>query len=356
MAALYTAHAVRGDAVAPAPDLPTWSDLNTWQKTELSIDHVAVALQRLGAVISKAGLTPPGLDDVRRTFGGTDKAALTAAIFDLHGQLFRALHATDANLGKAYDLGRSLAYTCSRPKNGSDLRKEFQEARLANLKGWLADLATALPDHSARAVSISLGIWQEAIPDPGADPESWQYDDSAEAALRQQLHRQASVWRAVLTGAKNGRDMLAPIDYVTAAGRLFRHGIGVVWRFLYKTYFAVPVVLAVGAFAVWAILHSQGKTGTQVVGAIAAAATALGISWKGTEATLGRIAGKLEPPLWNTELDTSIGSAMTTLDRKPSAPSSEKIATQISPPSGPLRYDSPNSGDNRREGSDSSSA
>ena len=340
MAALYTTHAVRGAAVEPAPDLRTWSDLRTWEKTELAIDHVAVALRRLAAVISDAGLTPPSLDDVRRAFAGTDKAALSAAIFTLHGQLFRALHASDANLGKAYDLGRSLAYTCSRPKDADGLRKEFQAGRLANLKGWLADLATALPDHSARAVSISLGIWQEAIPNPGADPQSWQYDDSAEATIRPQLHRQASVWRAILTGGKNGRDMLAPVDYATAAGRLFAHGIGLVWRFLYKTYFAVPLILAAGAVAVWVILHSEGKTGTQVVGAIAAAATALGISWKGTEVTLGRLASKLQVPLWNAELDTSIGSAMTTLDRKPSSPSPEKIATQVSPPYGPLRYDS----------------
>jgi hypothetical protein len=335
MAALYTSHAVRGAPPSPAADLPTMSDLTTWQKTELAIDYVAVALHRLSPAVTDASLALPSLGDLRNAFAGSDAKVLTAAIFDLHLEVFRALHATDPNLGKAFDLGRSLAYTCSRPEDAVALRREFQPYRLINLKEWLADLATALPAHSARGVSISLGIWQESIPDPDARPKHWQVSDDAVSTVCRQLHRQAGIWRAVLTGTKNGRDMLRPRDYASAAGRLFRRALGLLWRFLYRTFFVVPLVLAGGGYLIYLILHSGGKTGTQIIGALTAATATLGITWQGTKATLGQAAAKLEEPLWNAELDTAIGSAMTTLDRGRSAPSPGRIAAVVSPPYGP---------------------
>jgi hypothetical protein len=109
----------------------------------------------------------PTVDAAVAAFDRADLGQLKAELTSLHEQLLFRLHVVDPNLGKCYDLGRALVYTCQRPSNWTEVRGQFQRFRLATLSGWLADVSTYLPDHACRAVAISLGIWQEAIPDPG---------------------------------------------------------------------------------------------------------------------------------------------------------------------------------------------
>jgi len=343
MTDLFCDAARRRAAPRRAQNLPTLSDLVPWQKTELALDRVEALLHRLGSAITDAGLTPPVLGSVRDAFKGSHNNAFHAAIYGLHLELLRWLHATDSNLGKAYDLGRSLAYTCRRPKDANTLRHEFGPYRLINLEGWLADLASALPPHAARAVSISLGIWQSSVPEPNAAPRRWQIKDSEQGRVLRHLRRQAKLWRALLTGEKRGRDMLRPNDYIDAASRLFSGTSKLAWGFMWRTGFAVPIVLAAGTAAVFFILTSGGQQGSKIAGAAGAGAAALGLSWKGTKATLGQLAGKLEQPLWHAELDAAIGSAITTLDRKEKVrlistldherrePSLRKLSAEIAP-------------------------
>ncbi len=325
---LFCDATVRGETPEQRDDLPTLSDLAPWQKTELGLSHVAAALHRLGPAVSDAGLLLPDVGPVETAFKG---GALRSAIYQFHVELLQCLHATDASLGKAYDLGRSLAYTCRSPTNAATLRAEFDRYRLFNLEGWLADLATALPDHASRAVSISLGIWQQSIPEPNSKAKRWQVNDNEQQRALRALHRQAKLWRAVLVGEKSGRDVLKPADYIGAAGRLFVRATRLAWSFVLRTWFVVPIILGGSGFAVWTILTSGGQQAPKIVGAIGAGATALGITWKGTKATLGDLALKLEQPLWQAELDVAIGLAVTTLDHTWSAPSNAWLARKVSP-------------------------
>jgi hypothetical protein len=341
MAELYSEARVRGKAPDPGSDLATLSDLNPWQRTQLAITHIKASLHRLGPSIQHAGLDAPGLDALQGAFAGGSDDALRSAVCDLHVQLLNVLYAADINLGTAYVLGRSLASTASQSHDAASLRDEFQANRLDVLKGWLADLATALPEHASRAVGISIGIWQEAVPAPKATPERWQVQDDVEHETRLQLHRQAKLWRAILTGAKDGHDMLQAKDYVAAAGRLFGRAARLVGQFVVRTYFVVPLILAGAGVGVWAILTSGGKTAANVVGALTVAAAALGITWKGTKSTLLELAVKLEQPLWDAELDSAIGEAITTLDTSARALKPGRIAAEIAPPQGPSLIELP---------------
>jgi hypothetical protein len=350
MAELYTDATVRGQAAEPAKELPTLSGLREWQRTDLSLAHIEAALHRLSSAITDAGLDVPTLNAVTGASGGGSNAALKSALSDLHYQLFKVLHAADPNLGKAYDLGRSLAYTSHSPHDAATLRAEFEPARLDVLKGWLADLATALPDHASRAVAISIGIWQQAIPDPGDTSKSWQVHDDEVHRTQLQLHRQAKLWRAVLTGGKAGTDMLQASDYVAAAGRLFEKATRLLGRFIVQTYFLVPLILGGAGYGIWAILTSHGKTAANIVGAVTAGAAALGITWTGARTTLLQLAAKLQEPLWNAELDAAIAQAITPLETNRRALRPAKIAAQIAPPAGPRLTESPPSAANENSG------
>ncbi len=341
MVELYATAHHRGEASEPAGELPTSSDLAAGEKTHVDIDHVRACVKRLEADISAAGLPIPSLSTVDDAWASGSPAALRSAIWNLHGDLFRCLHATDAALGMAYDLGRSLAYTCRRPQGDwSSLRAEFQEFRLANLLEWLADLASALPAHAARSVAISLSIWQRSIPDPDERQHVRRLPkDITPERLGAELRRQSHLWRAVLTGTKDGRDMLGPNDYTTAAGRLIGRSATVVWAFLWRTYFVIPIALAAGAFGIDRLVTSHAAQTTKLVGVAIAAAAALGISWKGIGTAAGSLAAKLEQPLWQAELDAAIGIALTVLERTRRsqwlADRPKQIVAADAPPAGP---------------------
>lgn len=335
-----TEETASGNEAEQDAGLRTLSDLERWEQSQISLASIRVALHRLGPAIAAAGLESPAADAAMEAFQAGENDKLKEAIRRLHDELVCCLHAADDNLGKAYDLGRSLAYTCRRPKSWEGVREEFQRWRLATLTGWLADLSSYLPDHSSRAVAISMGIWQEAIPDPGKRMCEGQVAGDLDQVTRQQmmrqLHRQAKLWRAVLTGAKSGRQMLQAKDYVAAVGRLCRRAIHLL--FSPRTYFLAPLILAAGGVAIGFILSSGATEINKIIGAIAAGAGALGITWTGVKATLGRLVADVEEPLWGAELDVAIGGAMTTLDRgwlvrfhqRPS-----RIASAVTPPRGP---------------------
>lgn len=203
--------------------LPTMSELSPAERTRLSLGRVRVALHRLTHVFVAGVVDVPTVDAPVAAFDRGDLAQLKAELANLHEQLLCRLHVVDPNLGKSYDLGRALAYTCQRPPNWAEVRAQFQRFRLATLTSWLADLSTYLPNHACRAVAISLGIWQEAVPDPDQRAHAGQLaldsDKEAERRLLRELRRQGGIWRSVLGAAKDPREMLGAGDYVAALGR-----------------------------------------------------------------------------------------------------------------------------------------
>lgn len=320
--------------------LPTMSELSPSEQTRLSLARVQLALLRLKPVYVTAGIDPPTVDAANAALERHDVTLLRRELLKLHDELLFGLHVADRNLGECYDLGRGLVYTCKRATTWDEVRAQFQRFRLETLARWLADLSTYLPEHACRAVAISLGIWQEAIPDPGQRSHRGQLalelGSDAEKQVIRELHRQAGLWRNVLTAAKDPEQMLGAGDYVAAVGRLAKR----VLRLLFsrRTYFMVPILLAAGGGAIYLILSSDGREINKLVGAIAAGAGALGITAGSVRTAVGRWASRVEEPLWAAEIDIAIGGAITTLrqnfvvrfSQRPS-----RIAAAIAPARGP---------------------
>jgi hypothetical protein len=299
-------------------DLATLSDLLPWEITEISLTTVEADIYHLTSVLTQAGLDPPSTAALREAFDGEDPDKPDRAVTALHYELMRVLHAADFKSGQAYDLGRALAYTVLKPHDVESLRGQFARFRLQTLQGWLADLATALPPHTGRAVAISLDLWQRAIPDP--DPSS-SVVDSGTAMPKNVwgvLHRQGKLWREILTGEKSGRDMLASQHYGAAGLRMLGDTAALIWRFFRMRRVAAATCAAVVAVvtAVVLLLHFDHQAATKVTGSLLVAAAAFGVSWTGARATLGKMLAKLEQPLWQIELDTAIAEAITLLSPK----------------------------------------
>ncbi len=241
------------------------------------------------------------LDDPART-----RDATLDAIFTVHCRLLEALTVADFRLGKAYGLGRAVAETALRPGgaiNDADREREFAAVltpgRLMWIHNWLADLKTLLPDHTAYAVSSSLRDWQTWA---GKHPEGtdWQ---QARAAMRVQ----GRIWRELLTGEKEARDILSLGDYF-AAGR--RAAGRVVLRFWWAILLA-PLLIAVVIYA-GQHLHSVPPL-LRLAGEIAWLVGAVGISLRGAGALIGPGLSSAEGWLWQTELDGSVAVAATYL-------------------------------------------
>jgi hypothetical protein len=327
--------AVRGEPcegrVPPdRPDLPTLSDLSRWEITKIGVATVEITINRLASTLTDAGLDPPSPQPLLDAFSGGTEDALKRASQALHYELLGLLHAVDFTLGEAYDLGRALAYTTLKPDDGPTLRVQFGFFRLQTLQGWLADLATVLPAHAARAVAVSLDLWQRVIPEPTAADRAAADQPSTPATsvsstadsgpgisseLSQLLHRQGKLWREVLTGEKSGPDMLAASNYVDAGIELLRQTGGLIRRFFFRPAVATAtfLLIAVPLGAVVLLLVYDRQAASKVTGSVLAVATALGISWSALRSTLGKALARAEQPLWQAELDTAIAEAITVL-------------------------------------------
>jgi hypothetical protein len=287
-----------------------------------------------------------------------------AAVAALHGELLVALTAADFRLGKAYGLGRALAETALVPdaRNPQTFQRQFARYRLANLLEWLADLKSVFPPHAAEAVRGSLPLWaawsQDPVLRPPLDqrqPWDWEGEDPAPAtvpappagralarwlrARRRQLpqgrpvdwssavdresvtralHRQGQLWCAVLSGEKDGVDLLSGDDYVRAAdrllGRLRRLLLEFLRRFWITTSLLAVLVAVIAATLVF--VH----TASRVAAVVLTAAGAIGLTWKSAASGLGRVLGHVQRPLWEGELDTAVANAITRLPRERRAP------------------------------------
>jgi hypothetical protein len=308
----------------------------------------------------------PDLGPVRSLLEADARAPgqFQAAVAALHGELLVALTAADFRLGKAYGLGRALAETALVPdaRNPQTFQRQFARYRLANLLEWLADLKSVFPPHAAEAVRGSLPLWaawsQDPVLRPPLDqrqPWDWEGEDPAPAtvpappaghalarwlrARRRQLpqgrpvdwssavdresvtralHRQGQLWCAVLSGEKDGVDLLSGDDYVRAAdrllGRLRRLLLEFLRRFWITTSLLAVLVAVIAATLVF--VH----TASRVAAVVLTAAGAIGLTWKSAASGLGRVLGHVQRPLWEGELDTAVANAITRLPRERRAP------------------------------------
>jgi hypothetical protein len=303
---------------------------------------------------------------------------LKRAVSDFNDELLVRLSGADSRLGHAYSLGHALANTCIHGQSDQELMHNFETHRIGQIYAWLTDLATAFPDHSAKAVAQSLTWWRDTVWVDGTQTTSTvrqpsdaqsaqapqvQADRPAVAShptminevlgttapgliarpmtiskrrsllgkkkqvpltafvtasapdLRPQaiaLPRQGELWRAVLAGTKNARDLLDADDYISAAqrslrnaARLARVAVKSAWLFLTVSAGAAVALLVLIGF----VSHPTG--GTSAGGILVVVVGYVLAGWKVVSPRLAPIATKLETVLLNAELDIAIATAVT---------------------------------------------
>ena len=158
------------------------------------------------------------------------------AVDGLFATISATFTAASTRMGEALSLGFDLANTCRLPRevstknekaahqNDKDVNKnengtkakeaekaflQLFGARVVKVQAALADLASSLPQHAARAVALSLAQWMYWAGKPELNKHAVAWPDPAVAAA---LSRQGEVWRALLAGEKRGQDMLSGDD------------------------------------------------------------------------------------------------------------------------------------------------
>lgn len=343
-------------------------ELDPLSQARLLLGQVDADVRRTWRLDDAAGQVPPDLSPVRSLLEAEVRqpGQLQAAVAGLHQQLLVTMTVADFRFGKAYGLGRALAETALLPdaRDPQTFQRLFARYRLANLLGWLADLKSVFPRHAAEAVRGSLQAWaawseapallparddqgrasdaemdgQAAGPAPTNPPAaparrrtiwgSWRARHPSEPRTRpvdwgspadresvtRALHRQGQLWRAILSGEKDGVDLLTADDYVRAADRLLGHLRRLTLDFLRRFWITTTAVALVLVAAIVTVLAVRAASTT--VAAVLAAAGAVGLTWKGAASGLGRVLAQAQRPLWDSELDVAVAGAVTLMPRE----------------------------------------
>jgi hypothetical protein len=283
--------------------LPPVSALDKGQRTALTLAQVEAGLERLN-------LTASGLSvaSARASHGDRHKplADLQREIYRLHLRILSSLSARDFDLSKAYGVGRSLADTSPENTDPGEMAEALNRHRLDQIGRWLADLASALPDHASRAVRISMARWKVGAKQ-GQGAELFEAGNPRQ--LHRSLQRQVELWRALLTEEKRAHDMLDASDYLQAVALTLRGARSLVLGFLWRFLPFVAIVLAVVGVGIWGLTEYEAPG--KLIAAGAAVAGGLGLSFKGTASTVGRVAEKVGGPTWEAALDLAIANAIT---------------------------------------------
>jgi hypothetical protein len=269
------------------------------------VHQIRAGLYKLASHLTAAGDEPVETHTLDEALEA-DSGARKRKIDEFHAEVSDALGAADFRLGKAYELGYALAETCLKPEDRATFDAAFGP-RVVELKNSLADLASTFPPHASRAVVLSLRSWESWAAEPTLDGHQLDWDMHG-AAVRTALRRQGELWRGLLSDEKQGADMLGTEHYLRAASTLVAEMTSTIWLFLRPV--AIPLGGAVLVLAIGIALLVLTGGIAQVLGAIAAIISALGITGAGFRARLGRATAQLETRLWNAELDRAIAEAV----------------------------------------------
>ncbi|MCW2494039.1 MAG: hypothetical protein JWN47_3403 [Frankiales bacterium] len=299
------------ETLEPQPSaerLPGLSSLSDARRYALLARTIGAGFLSL-AIPADPGAPPPSVTGTLQALNkdGHTAAEVRQAALDLHVALLEALNVADYRLGKAYGLGHALCETATLPMIMTQAGQTAQTQKVLDASGvltitrWLAALKTDLPDHASYAVSRSVQTWRTQWPTLT--------NENPEAALTA-LVVQGRVWRVLLSGEKAAIDMLSAGDYIRAAeamlgraGRLTTQVIRHFWWAILAVLLTVTAVIVListtGAFT------RSGKLTADLLTVLAG----LGISVKSLTSVGGKIAIKLETPLWQSELDESVAVA-----------------------------------------------
>jgi hypothetical protein len=264
----------------------------------------------------------------------------------LNDSMLQQLAGCGLTVQAGYQIGRSLRDTVAPvpvdPQHrviGVDENEEFKDKlkpivaafegqRISTIQRWLTSSSSSFPKDSAQLVSVSLGRWAAFVgvtlstAVPGAVRATKTATSNAPVLSKDKLADsvgdyllpQGDIWLNLLAGAQATQGLVTPEGYVAAAeaalqrtGRIIR---GVLWHYW-------PVVLAVAAALGLVLgltfgtnwLGGPGKVWTT----IAAAAAALGVSWKGIASAVPKLAEKGESPIFALAEVDAMAWALTTL-------------------------------------------
>jgi hypothetical protein len=297
MAELYQPDARRASAPT-AGRLPGLGRLSLPEWVSIGLDQLQAGIAKLRQSITDAGLDVPDAEKLQAGLPSLNSDARQQAIMAFHVDLLSTLTAADYRLGKAYGLGRALADTTRAPE---DYRKELATHRVATLCAWIRDLATAFPAHAGHAVATSLEAWSRWAAGPGAT--------DLDRAMGAKLRAQGRLWRSLLSGEKQAKDMLEIPDYLHAAdGMLARTGALVVSFGRHYWWLVVTVVVLLGGGLAAILISGDAKA---IAAGVTSILVSLGITYKGVGTSIGKAIAGIEEPLWGAELDQAVYARIT---------------------------------------------
>lgn len=296
----------RHTAAAARGDLGVLAAINDAQVVDFCGSHATVAFAKLKDLVEKTTLSLPE-QQLQECLAAADADARRGAAGDLDSKALAVLSASDPRLGKAYAAGRALLSLTTRPDPDATLKSHLTGPAIAPVVAAVDDLGSALAPHAGHSVRASIHEWRASI-----ETRSEVAPEKQDTWL--QLARQGELWRALLSGEKDGPDMLEIDDYLDAAERLSRRMRTMAWTVLRRFWFVVLVVVALFGGGVALIVSTD--TDAAVVAGAGTILASLGLSWRGLGRSLGGLAGKLERPLWGAEIDTAITQAITLLPRE----------------------------------------
>jgi hypothetical protein len=289
------------DSSRPAlAGIAAWSAADRW---DLAVHQIAAKANRLKAAFQHFGSDTDDLDQFVATahelLGQAGAVGASTEVSAAYHTLIMTLAAAHARLGRACELGCALADTCRvrGPLTCADLMHRFGD-RLTPVQASLSDLASSLPEHASRAVSLSLAQWHKWTLD--ASPDATVPDD-----LDEILKRQGELWRAVLSGEKLGRDMLADDDYLDASKTLLRSVIRRPW--LWSVIVAAGALIAVGLY----LILTAPDALKAISGAGLTVLSAVGLTVASIKRSATDVGNRLLAEIWSAEVDWAIAQAVT---------------------------------------------
>lgn len=219
----------------------------------------------------------------------------------------------------AFELGRELAYITLRPAAGDieSFTVGFDPQRLQSAYDLLERLTESLPPQSAQAVRKSLSQWATWIESPSFDSRRQRRANEHDGTFAvniettEALRRQGELWRRLLSGEQIPVNLLKADDYVQAGLRMIGRIRAMAARFLRDSWLPC-LAFAVLLCGIGYLIFQFAATSTAFA-VIVSTFAAVGVTWKGIGATLGKALDEAQRPLWEAEIVVGLAIAATQL-------------------------------------------
>lgn len=314
--------------------LPGLGNLGASERQSILLRQVRQDLKQPGMwTATPDGPTEADLDArIAATASASDSDAFRLEIAQIHEVLLSGLTVSDFRLGKSYGLGQALAETAILPctvasrqslpkactsKEAGDafkmaLERQFDGGRVFTMQSWLLDLRDSFSQYGADAVANTLGGWAlwTVRPTIGeSEPVDWASEEAVER-VEESLRRQGDVWRGLLSGEKDPKNIAGASYYFAAVASVVRQIAGLAVRFLGTTIgLLLFLVVAVTLVALYFASTAKNGNSTGVLASVIALLSALGITTGSVGAAVKQSWSKAEQPLWNAEVASAVANA-----------------------------------------------